>query len=147
MGSGSGIAPPEQTASEMERLVAMHLQHVDKSVPPEVEAGWIHHRFTQIHPFQDGNGRVARALATLVLLRAGLFPVVVPLDEKDAYQDHLERADAGNLQPLVYYVALRQQEAHRLARKACRRGKTRTLHNLKQDERSGDLKRRSHAHR
>ena len=115
--------PPEQTASEMERLVAMHLQHLDKSVAPEVEAAWIHHRFTQIHPFQDGNGRVARALATLVLLRAGLFPLVVPLEEKDAYLDHLERADAGDLLPLVYDVALRQQEAHRLARKAMQTGK------------------------
>jgi len=23
--------------------------------PPEIEAAWLHHRFTQIHPFQDGN--------------------------------------------------------------------------------------------
>ena len=34
-------------------------------------AAWLHHRFTQIHPYRDGNGRVARALTTLVLLRAG----------------------------------------------------------------------------
>ena len=43
---------------------------------PEVEAAWLHHRFGQIHPFQDGNGRVARALATMIFLRAGFVPLV-----------------------------------------------------------------------
>ena len=40
----------------------------------EIEATWLHHRFTQIHPFQDGNGRVARALASLVFF-AGLVSI------------------------------------------------------------------------
>ncbi|MEZ0327347.1 MAG: Fic family protein [Fimbriimonas sp.] len=106
-------APPEHTASEMERLVAMHLDH--KEVPAEVASAWLHHRFTQIHPFQDGNGRVARALASLVLIRAGLFPLIVPRDEKRIYLDTLERADAGDLQPLVLLIARRTQAAYRRA--------------------------------
>ena len=63
--------PPEHVDSEMEHLIAMHLAHAD--VVSEVEAAWIHHRFTQIHPFQDGNGRVARCLATLVFLKPNVF--------------------------------------------------------------------------
>src|SRR5262245_38287478 len=59
-------APPEQVASEIDRLIEYHKQHLSAGVPPEVESAWLHHRFTQIHPFQDGNGRVARALASLV---------------------------------------------------------------------------------
>src|SRR5262249_50746093 len=55
--------PPEQTASEMDRLIEMHLKHIQDGIPPEVESAWLHHRFTQIHPFQDGNGRVARAIS------------------------------------------------------------------------------------
>ena len=66
--------PPERVDSEMERLISMHHQRSD--VAPEVEAAWLHHRFTQIHPFQDGNGRVARSLATLLFIKAGWFPLL-----------------------------------------------------------------------
>lgn len=103
--------PPTQTASEMERLVDMHLRHTNLGFPPEVEAAWIHHRFTQVHPFQDGNGRVARALASLVLIRAGMFPLIVPREEKAVYLQSLERADAGDLRSLVLLVSRRQEIA------------------------------------
>ena len=93
--------PPEQVASEMDRLIEMHKQHLQEGVPPEVEAAWLHHRFTQIHPFQDGNGRVARALASLILIRAGWFPFVVHRDDRTEYIDCLEKADLGDLLPLI----------------------------------------------
>lgn len=93
--------PPEQVASEMDRLLAMHREHEEMGVPPEVEAAWLHHRFAQIHPFQDGNGRVARALATLVMIRAGWFPLVVTDAGRADYIDALEAGDAGDLQPLA----------------------------------------------
>ncbi|MQA73189.1 MAG: hypothetical protein GEU88_02355 [Solirubrobacterales bacterium] len=56
--------PPEQVGSEMDRLIALHREHQQQSIEPEVEAAWLHHRVAQIHPFQDGNGRVARALGS-----------------------------------------------------------------------------------
>ena len=61
-------SPPLQVQSEMERLVSMHYSHIKQRVSPEIEAAWLHHRFTQIHPFQDGNGRVARALSSLIFI-------------------------------------------------------------------------------
>jgi len=102
--------PPEQTAQQMEQLVAWHLDHLKQGVSPEVEAAWLHHRFTQIHPFQDGNGRVARCLATLVFIRAGWFPLVVTRDDRSAYIEALEQADAGDLKPLVDLFARAQQK-------------------------------------
>ncbi len=104
--------PPEQTASEMDRLIATHAEHRAKGIAPEVQAGWLHHRFTQIHPFQDGNGRVARALASLVLIRGGMFPMVVPRDEKPVYLKTLEFADRGDLAPLVLLISRRQEVAY-----------------------------------
>ncbi len=95
--------PPEQVASEMDRLVELHLGHAD--VAPEVEAAWLHHRFTQIHPFHDGNGRVARTLATLVLVKAHRFPLVVRNADKGDYLDALEDADRGDLAPLVTFFS------------------------------------------
>lgn len=101
--------PPEHVAAEMDRLIAMHLAHED--VPYEVEAAWLHHRFTQIHPFQDGNGRVARTLATLVCLRSGAFPLVVMRDQRTAYIKALEKADRGDLAPLVHLFQRQQKTA------------------------------------
>ena len=108
-------APPEQVASEMDRLVALHAEHRKQNVAPEVQAAWLHHRFAQIHPFQDGNGRVARALASLVLVQAGLFPLVVTRDDRVPYLDTLEAADAGNLKPLVDLIARLQRAQFRQA--------------------------------
>ncbi len=103
--------PPEQVASEMDRLVAMHHAHTAEDVAPEVEAAWLHHRFTQIHPFQDGNGRVARALASLIFLRAHWFPLVVTRDNREEYIRCLESADDGDLQPLVSLFVRVQKRA------------------------------------
>lgn len=107
--------PPEQVASEMDRLVSMHHAHLADDVSPEVEAAWFHHRFSQIHPFQDGNGRVCRALASMVLVRAGLFPLVVTRDDKVKYLDALEAADGGELKPLVDLFAALQRVQFRKA--------------------------------
>lgn len=79
----------------------MHGEHTD--VTPEVEAAWLHHRFTQIHPFQDGNGRVARALATVVFLQKRLFPLVIANENRRIYIESLEKADSGDLEPLVSF--------------------------------------------
>ncbi len=103
--------PPEQVASEMDRLLEMHLEHGESGVPPDVEAAWLHHRFTQIHPFQDGNGRVARALATLVMIRAGWFPLVVRDAGRAEYIATLEAADSSDLGSLVKLFADLQREA------------------------------------
>ncbi len=97
--------PPEHVAAEMDRLVEMHHDHTARHVPPEVEAAWLHHRFTQIHPFQDGNGRLARILASLVFLRGYGFPLVINRDMRDKYIDACELADMGDLQPMVVLFA------------------------------------------
>jgi len=107
--------PPEHVAAEMDRLVAMHSAHMADGVAPEVESAWLHHRFSQIHPFQDGNGRVARTLASLVLIRAGLFPLVVTRDDKEKYLNALEAADAGDLSALVTLFAALQRAQFRKA--------------------------------
>lgn len=103
-GSLHEYCPVEHTESEMDELVRMYLAHEDSLVPVEVEAAWLHHRFTQIHPFSDGNGRVARALASLVLIRANWFPLIIRRDDRTRYLDALESADAGDLKPLVALI-------------------------------------------
>ena len=107
--------PPEQVVSEMERLVHMHHSHAQEGVAAELEAAWLHHRFAQIHPFQDGNGRVARALASLVLIREGWFPLVIASSDRVKYLDNLKAADAGDLRPLASQFAAVQRTWFRKA--------------------------------
>ena len=97
--------PPEQTRSEMDRLLEMHHGHADRSLPAEVEAAWLHHRFVRIHPFQDGNGRMARLLMAYVFARAGECPPVISTAQRDDYIRNLERADGGDLRRFVQYLA------------------------------------------
>ena len=63
-------------------------------------AAWLHHRFAQIHPFADGNGRVTRALVTWHLF----LPIVVTRYDRSDYINALEAAADGDLKPLVAYT-------------------------------------------
>lgn len=103
--------PPEHVAAEMDRLIKLHLAHEKMNVPPEIEAAWLHHRFTQIHPFQDGNGRMARILASLVFLRGNCFPLLIHRDVRDRYITACEEADLGELAPMINLFAEVQRKA------------------------------------
>lgn len=110
-GSVHEYCPPEQVTVEMERLIEIHDRCSNEGAAPEVLAAWLHHRFTQIHPFQDGNGRVARALASLVFLKQGWFPLVIRRSQRTDYIDACEAADRGGLAPLVDLFAAAQRKA------------------------------------
>jgi hypothetical protein len=102
-------APPAHVEAEMDRMVEIY--HRLPQNLPEVRSAWLHHAFTQIHPFQDGNGRVARALASIDYLKVGLFPVLVRREDRDTrYIPALEAADSGDLKPLVEFLWSRVQD-------------------------------------
>lgn len=102
--------PPEFVTDEMEKLVKLYNDY-ENLVPPEVLSAWAHHRFTQIHPFQDGNGRIARAVASLVFLKKGLFPLVIRESDRKEYIGALEQADDGDILPLIKLFVKRQRES------------------------------------
>ncbi|MBF0182760.1 MAG: Fic family protein [Magnetococcales bacterium] len=110
-GTSHIYCPPEHVAQEMENLLAWYQQREQVGEKPEVLSAFLHHRFTQIHPFQDGNGRVARTLASLVFLKNGLFPLVIRDAERKEYISALEEADAGRLQALCNLFARNQKKS------------------------------------
>jgi Fic family protein len=97
--------PPEQVEPEISRLIEFHTNHTKNNVPVEIEAAWFHHRFIQIHPFQDGNGRVGRALTSLIYIKSGFFPPIVKLSDKDNYLNAITLANNGDIKPLIYYFS------------------------------------------
>lgn len=98
--------PPEQVASEMDNLVNIYNGLVESEKHSLIITTWFHHAFTTIHPFQDGNGRIARLLTSLIFIKYGYFPFTVLREEaKVKYIQFLEDADEGNPQNLVNYFA------------------------------------------
>lgn len=91
--------PPEQVQPQIERLVDLYSELAREH--PMLRAAWLHHRFINIHPFEDGNGRVGRALVLLVLLHANYAPLVVDRDHRADYIRALDLANDGDLGPLV----------------------------------------------
>ena len=55
-----------------------------------------HRRLVAIHPFNDGNGRTARLLMNLVLIRGGYPPVAVRPEDRPAYISALQQAEDGD---------------------------------------------------
>lgn len=94
-------APPAQVDSEIDNLVRYWLELDSTRAHPIVMAAWLHHRFVQIHPFADGNGRVARALTLLVLEKHHYAPLVVDRWHRADYLDALDAANDGTLAKLV----------------------------------------------
>lgn len=101
--------PPLNVDTEMDNLLGWLSQY--ETEDPIIVATWFHHRFTQIHPYQDGNGRVARALTTLLLLRAELLPLVIDRDLRVDYIEALEFGDAGDLSKLASLFARLERTA------------------------------------
>ena len=98
--------PPIQVESEIDNLINLYRKFPEScgSHHELLVAAWLHHRFTQIHPFQDGNGRVARALLTWHMTKQGYLPIVISRDDRMNYIESLESADAGNLNPFVDFI-------------------------------------------
>ena len=55
-----------------------------------------HAGFTSIHPFYDGNGRLARLLSNLPVLFADFPPIVVPAESREDYLNALWDYERGN---------------------------------------------------
>ena len=89
--------PPTQVETEMKRLIDLYENIRTKGLATSVEAAWLHHRFVRTHPFEDGNGRVARLLMTYVYARNGEVSPIITSNEKEMYYRALSQADQGNL--------------------------------------------------
>ncbi len=71
---------------------------------PVALAAIAHHKLVAIHPFIDGNGRTARLIMNLVLMRAGYPPAIIARANRRQYYRVLWLADGGKPAPLVNFV-------------------------------------------
>lgn len=104
-GSTFHYAPVADTAPEMARFIAELNSTTFAALHPVVQAAYAHYAFVRIHPFADGNGRIARALASIFLYRSPGVPLVIYHDQRVDYLDALEAADDGDFKQLVRFLA------------------------------------------
>lgn len=102
--TGAPRSPPDwkDIIPEMDRLI----EGISRDDRPVVEmTAFLHHRFVAIHPFTDGNGRVARLLGNLYLLRHGYPPIVLEQKNRQQYYRALRDADLGTMEPFAGFIA------------------------------------------
>jgi len=87
-------ASPEETPAMMGDLVNWYNgAEKENNLHPVELASLFHYRFIRIHPFQDGNGRIARLLVNYILLKHGYPMIIVPSKDKEKYLDSLNKSD------------------------------------------------------
>lgn len=114
------FADVSETQSLMQDLINRYTENKDK-IHPIALATMFHYKFIRIHPFDDGNGRVCRLLANIILMHYGYPLFIVPPKQKDEYYDMLEYVDGqfenipdvlqsndiDKFRPFIEYVAQR----------------------------------------
>ena len=87
-------ASPEETPALMANLVDWYNQAEQEVVLSPAELAIVfHYRYIRIHPFEDGNGRIARMMVNYILARHGYPMIVVRSRSKKEYLEALHRAD------------------------------------------------------
>jgi len=89
-------ASPEETPALMNDLAGWYNDEARRGVMSPIElASVFHYRYIRIHPFEDGNGRIARLLVNYILTRHGYPMIVVKSKDKENYLTALNRCDVA----------------------------------------------------
>jgi len=104
--TGARHRPPDAVAVplKMDELIKWFRENERELHTIEL-AALFHHKFVNIHPFFDGNGRVGRLLMNVVLLRQGYPLSVVLKNDRKKYYDALAKADEGDYASFVKMIA------------------------------------------
>jgi len=111
--AGATFSPPPsvEVGQRVRELLVWLESNPEEFLPVELAAVF-HHRFVQIHPFTEGNGRTARLLMNIILMGYG-YPFIVNITSRDRgkYLRALSEADMGDDAVFVDFVALSVERA------------------------------------
>lgn len=105
--SGATHQPPDfHDVPALVQGVCDHLSASNGQCHPIQLATWAHWAIARIHPFRDGNGRLARLVQDFVLLAGHYVPAPLRSEDREGlYYEALDRADSGDGQDLLEIVA------------------------------------------
>jgi len=95
---------PMKVHDEMEALCKWIVDNTD-TVHPVIVGAVAHYNMVRIHPFDDGNGRGARILMNMILIKKGYPPAIIKKEDRRRYLVFLSQADRGDIIPFVVFVA------------------------------------------
>jgi Fic family protein len=117
---------PEEVPAAMNELINWANNHLHQNTlnrhnkkkyqlhPLKVACGF-HKRFIDIHPFGNGNGRMARILMNLILMQQGYMPAIVYLEQRQAYYSALNTSTFEDISPLASYIGQNLIQSMQLA--------------------------------
>ncbi len=98
-------ASPEETPRLMQELIDWYRIRITEIKDPIYLAAELHYKLIRIHPFDDGNGRIARLLVNYILMKNGYTPIIIKSADKENYITALQKADAGDEAAFPNYMA------------------------------------------
>ncbi|MDZ4228640.1 MAG: Fic family protein [Patescibacteria group bacterium] len=104
--TGTDYTPPDASAvpGSMAQLINWFGKTRRRLHPIELAARF-HHQLVFVHPFLDGNGRTARLIMNVVLMRKGYPLAIILKNDRKKYYQVLQQADRDDFLPLVRFVA------------------------------------------
>ena len=115
------FTPPDQVKSAMGDLIDWYRNKEREREHPIIIAATFHYRFVRIHPFDDGNGRMARLLMNMILIKHGYRVSLIRQENRDEYLNQLEQADkTEDLAEFINHVAYSCEYALNLHLRAAR---------------------------
>jgi len=87
----------------MQAFLQWYYENERKLSIPELVA-WVHYKFVYIHPFIDGNGRTARLLMNMILMKNGYPPAVILNLDRKKYYRVLKEADLEKYQGFIDFI-------------------------------------------
>lgn len=111
--SGASHTPPDYTLLTEKMAQFLDWYHTKAhTLHPIEKAAKVHADFVGIHPFIDGNGRIARLLMNLELMKLGYLPCIITVENRLKYYEALDVWMTKNeIQPFIQLVADAQMDA------------------------------------
>ena len=103
-GSDIDFPKPDELSDKMKEFVK-NITNLKSQLHPVEHAAMIHAKFVNIHPFIDGNGRVARLLMNLALLQAGYNITIIPPVARADYIRALQDSNYNNFVPFINFIS------------------------------------------
>ncbi|VDB84615.1 unnamed protein product [Peniophora sp. CBMAI 1063] len=110
--------PPSKVDDEMFYICETAQKYIREArMDPFALAAWLHLVLVRCHPFNDGNGRTARLISSIPLIKHGYPPISIPYDDRGEYLKAIDRAYKNDFQPLATCFLKGMQTALNAARK------------------------------
>ncbi len=96
--TGTDYLPPDY--HEVPALMKKHVENLNRDTQdkhPLEQASNLHAEFEGIHPFTDGNGRIGRLLLSILTMKNGYCPIIIPPIRRAEYITAMQKANKGDL--------------------------------------------------